>query len=97
KNSSPSSTWKSFRALGPPTAMTMNSESCQIILLPTGGLSSARCSSIQRVRLMGGARGIVTLLVSGGIETASTVNSQQSTGTTPSAMIVALGAGTVDC
>src|ERR1043166_9101375 len=58
--------------------MTMNSESCQIILLPTGGLSSARCSSIQEWRLMGGARGIVALLYSG-CTTASTVNGQRST------------------
>jgi hypothetical protein len=40
----------------------MNSESCQIILLPTGGLSKARCSSIHALRLIGGIMGMAALL-----------------------------------
>ena len=40
-------------ALGPPTAITINSLSSDMSLLPTGGLSSERCSSIQRRKFSG--------------------------------------------
>ena len=38
-------------AFGPPTTMMMNSLSVKTCLLPTGGLSRCRCSSIQRLKL----------------------------------------------
>src|SRR5690606_18890316 len=51
-HSGPSSQWKSVRELGPPTTITMKSPSW-MHLLPTGGLSRWRCSSIQACRLIG--------------------------------------------
>ena len=49
----PGSTWKSLRALGPPTTMMMKSSTGNSCLLPTGGFSRWRCDSIHCLKSEG--------------------------------------------
>jgi hypothetical protein len=53
KYSSELVTWKSLRALGPPITITKKSLPSYRYLLPTGGLSSSRCSRAHSMTLTG--------------------------------------------